>query len=70
MTLTCFMFGTDGASTVGFSGYRLCIKYNTRESEDRLTGVEFQVHSDWNGFQLALQFDRFNFSDESLVVVG
>jgi hypothetical protein len=33
-----------------------------------LAGVEFQVFSDVTVVQLALQFDRFDFSDESLVV--
>jgi hypothetical protein len=43
---------------------------STREPEIRPAGVEFQLYSDWTGVQFALQFDRFNFSDESLVVVS
>lgn len=31
--------------------------------------LKFQVYSSWTGVQLALQFDRFDFSNESLVVV-
>jgi hypothetical protein len=36
----------------------------------RPPGVWCQVYSGWTGVQLALKFDRFDFSDESLVVVG
>ena len=35
----------------------------------RPAGVEFQLYRDWTGVQIAIQFDRFNFSDESLIVV-
>ncbi|MCY2976945.1 MAG: hypothetical protein NTW52_20000 [Planctomycetota bacterium] len=43
---------------------------NNLEPEMRPAGVKFQVYDDWTGVQIALQFDRFNFNDESLVVVG
>ncbi|HBJ38625.1 MAG TPA: hypothetical protein DDZ51_28520 [Planctomycetaceae bacterium] len=50
---------------------RACLaNNNTRKSEMRPAGVEFQEYNVWTGVQLTLQFDRFNFSDESLVVVG
>lgn len=42
----------------------------TREPEIRPTGVEFQEYSDWAGFVPALQFDRFHFSHQIVVVVS
>jgi len=32
-------------------------------------GVEVKYTAVWTGVQIALQFNRFNFSDESLVVI-
>lgn len=43
---------------------------NTREPERRPAGVEYEVYRSWTVVQTRLQFDRFNLSDESLVVVG
>ena len=43
---------------------------NTREPEMRPAGVQFQYTAVGPESNSRLQFDRFNFVDESLVVVG
>jgi hypothetical protein len=47
-----------------------CFEVDTREPEMRPAGVSFKYTADGPESNPRLQFDRFNFSDESLVVVG
>ncbi len=70
MTMTCFMFGTSASSIKGIlhSVYSHQITTPAGRSDPRVFGVKYTAVGPESNSRL--QFDRFNFSDESLVVVG
>ena len=71
MTMTCFMFGASDSSINCFSTFKSKHQMTTpasRKCDPRVLSFKYTaVGPESNA---SLQFDRFDFSDESLVIVG